>query len=163
MKYLSKQYMKLIVAIVIICSIGGGIAACVRVSIIPDNEKFEKEYLELQKYFQIIIKYIKDENWNHFSTISGSGTSVEIRQQNSREIEIIRINEEEVIQAISILYTNKYTDIYKEGNAIWFHKDIAFRNGIGIAYSLDGEPPNNGLVGKLKPFAQDGWYFYSEK
>ncbi len=158
-----KQYIKLIFIVLIICIIGVGVSIGVSIQVIPTHEKFENEYLELQGYFQSVVDYAKDKDWEYFYTLQGNVTKLDVREKKFAQTEIIKIDQDRVIQALGFLYNNKYTDIYKESNAVWFNKDMFFRGGIGIVYSLDGTEPDNGLVGTLEPFDQYGWYFYMEK
>ena len=60
-----------------------------------------------------------------------------------------------------LLVEKKYKYIMKHDNAVYFTKYSSLGNGYGIAFSMDGEKPQNEFIissEKINDF--DGWYFY---
>ena len=55
----------------------------------------------------------------------------------------------------------KYEYIMKDDNAVYFTKYASFGNGYGVAFSADGDKPQNELIVSSKEIDNfDGWYFY---
>lgn len=83
-------------------------------------------------------------------------------------VETYEYNDEELHNAITFLFDNRYCDsIDKERNYVSFSMWGTLDASSGIAYSIDGElpdicgqMPDNRKILELVPLENDGWYYY---
>jgi len=63
--------------------------------------------------------------------------------------------------AVHKLLRKRYHNmIGKSGNTIWFQKWTHLDRQRGIAYSMDGSEPYNGIFTLLEPLSEPNWYYY---
>lgn len=75
----------------------------------------------------------------------------------------VPIEDAKVLRGINTLFKLKgYSVIGKEGNTIFFLISTAREHNRGIAYTIDGTPPELDFVVDYKLLSDDHWYFYEE-
>jgi|GEM_PF-1366847 len=75
----------------------------------------------------------------------------------------VPIEDKKVLRNINTLFKCRgYGVIGKEGNTIYFLISTAREHDRGIAYTIDGEPPELDFVVDYKLLSDGHWYFYEE-
>ena len=76
----------------------------------------------------------------------------------------IKIHDQKVLNNLTKLFkTFKDERISKEGNSIYFQRSSNLKRSSGIAYSIDGEKPNDDYLVTLEPLQDKNWFYYIKK
>ena len=124
------------------------------------SERMERIFEEDYDLLVIVRNYL--ENSTHESVyIHNSMEHGEISIRGRR----VEIEDVEVVEAISTLWSRGYRVIGKRGNTVHFQRWSNRHNGRGIVYSIDGTEPTDAdlqYLTRAEPLSVLGWYYYEE-
>jgi len=123
-----------------------------------DKEKMESIFKKDYEVLVIVTNYLANSSYESVYIRNFRGSGIMDVGGDRAEIEDIK-----VIEAINALENRGYSSIEKNNNTISFLRHTSFKNGRGIAYSIDGNEPVLPYLRRLEPLSKPNWYYYNVK
>jgi len=103
---------------------------------------------------------------DYFSDLKHIESRISINTQPgmvfSNRWDMIAIQDENVVIAISELQSRNYSVIARNDNTIYFQRWSNRNSGRGIAFSIDGTNPVLTFLTRFEPLSTPNWFYYEE-
>ncbi len=126
----------------------------------PDENKMEEYFKQDKTDLVLITEYFVNSDYQYiYINKSHLNKGTMFTGANTRDI---KIEDSSVIKALNRLLKKRgYNIIGKDNNTIYFEKWFMFEESRGITYSInEANKPIIEFLTKVKPFFEDGWYYY---
>jgi len=135
----------------------------------PDLNQMERDFQENRETLNVVVEYFIQ---SEFDSISIRFTDTQ--DSDCRDIEMfagletgwIPISDENISDAICLLFQQGYRGIHKREGGVSFLRWSTRDHGRGIVYSINGETPKESellpFLTEIEPLSVEGWYFYVE-
>ncbi len=130
----------------------------------PSSNIVGNEFRENKQIFVDVANYLYDQEYEFIEISPDETGNMYVAKKMNGTGKYIKISDSSISDAVEKMFKlRNYLNITKMTDGIYFQRWANLESSRGLFFSKNNNKPDSYNMTEVKPYAQKGWYFYSEE